>query len=248
MWGPPGADATGLTPTSGSNSTHTWWPEPGFGDIALPVSHPGTTFDHVEFDRIQLDDASWIDVARGFLSDHTAAFEELLAQVAWSRGSVYTYDHARSQNYSAGSVRNAAAHPALLLTHKALRGHYGHELLGPTLVHYRDGREAMGVHRDTDMRWLDDTLIGILTLGAQRPFVLRPKGSRDGDPAIDVSPAGGDLLVMGGRAQADWLHGVPPARGVTGARISAQWRWTSRTGRPQTGGGSQVARKYGHGR
>jgi alkylated DNA repair dioxygenase AlkB len=106
----------------------------------------------------------------------------------------------------------------------------------------------MGVHSDTDMRWLDDTLIGILTLGAQRPFVLRPKGSRDGDPAIDVSPAGGDLLVMGGRAQADWLHGVPPARGVTGARISAQWRWTSRTGRPQTGGGSQVARKYGHGR
>ncbi len=106
----------------------------------------------------------------------------------------------------------------------------------------------MGVHRDTDMRWLDETLIGILTLGARRPFVLRHRTSRDGDPVVDVSPAGGDLLVMGGRAQADWLHGVPPAPSVVSPRISAQWRWTSRTGRPQTGGGYGAPRRYGHGR
>jgi alkylated DNA repair dioxygenase AlkB len=212
------------------------------------VSDRGITVGHVQVDRIQLDDTSWVDVARGFLPDAAVAFDELLAQVPWRRGSIYTYDHARAQNYSAGAVRSAAAHPALLVTHKALRAHYGHELTGPTLVHYRDGREAMGVHRDTDMRWLDDTLIGILTLGARRPFVLRHTGSRDGDPVIDVSPGGGDLLVMGGRAQADWLHGVPMAPSVTGPRISAQWRWTSRVGRPQTGGGYGAPRKYGHGR
>jgi alkylated DNA repair dioxygenase AlkB len=202
----------------------------------------------VEVERITLDDWSWVDIAREFLTDPETAYDDLLSQVTWRRGSIYAYDHARPQNYSGGSVRNAAAHPALLVTHKALRSHYGHELEGPTLVHYRDGREAMGVHRDTDMRWLDDTLIGILTLGVRRPFVLRHKTSRDGDAVIDVSPAGGDLLVMGGRAQADWLHGVPIAPAVTGARISAQWRWTSRAGRPQTGGSSGVARRYGHGR
>jgi alkylated DNA repair dioxygenase AlkB len=202
----------------------------------------------VDVERIRLDDWSWVDVARGFVIDADAAFHELLEQVSWRRGEIYRYDHARAQNYSGGFVRNAAAHPVLLVTHKALRTHYGHELTGPTLVHYRDGREAMGVHRDTDMRWLDETLIGILTLGAQRPFVLRHKTSRDGDPVVNVNPASGDLLVMGGRAQADWLHGVPSAPSVTGVRISAQWRWTSRTGRPQVGHGSNTARRYGHGR
>lgn len=132
----------------------------------------------VQVERIRLDDRSWVDVVRGFLPEAEAAFAELLAQVRWRRGSLYTYDHARAQNYSGGWVRNAAAHPALLTTHKWLRSHYRRELTGPTLVHYAHGREAMGVHRDTDMRWLDDTLIGILTLGAQRPFVLRSKGSR----------------------------------------------------------------------
>lgn len=202
----------------------------------------------MDVERIALDATSWVDVARGFLPDADRVFQELLAQVPWRRGEIYTYDHSRPQNYSSGTVRNAAFHPALLTTHKALRSHYGHELLGPTMVHYRDGREAMGVHRDTDMRWIDDTLIGILTMGARRPFVLRHRTSRDGDPAIDLSPAGGDLLVMGGRAQADWLHGVPPARGVTSGRISAQWRWTSGTGRPQTGHSSGTDRRYGHGR
>lgn len=202
----------------------------------------------MEVERILLDESSWVDVARGFLSDADTAFRELLAQVPWTRGEIYRYDHAAAQNYSFGRVRNAAAHSALLTTHKALRAHYGREMTGPTLVHYRDGREAMGVHRDTDMRWLDDTLIGILTLGAQRPFVLRHRTSRHGDPGVDVRPAGGDLLVMGGRAQADWLHGVPPAPAVLTPRISAQWRWTSRTGRPQTGHGYGSPRRYGHGR
>lgn len=200
----------------------------------------------MEVERIALDEWSWVDVCRGFLPDAAVAYDELLALVPWRRGSIHAYDHERAQNYSGGTVRSAAAHPALLTAHKALRAHYRRELTGPTLVHYRDGREGMGVHRDTDLRWLEDTLIGILTLGAQRPFLLRHKTSREG--GIDVSPVGGDLLVMGGRAQADWLHGVPPARGVTGGRISAQWRWTSRTGRPQSGGGSQAPRRYGHGR
>ena len=202
----------------------------------------------MEVERITLDAWSWVDVARGFVPDAVTVYEELLATVPWRRGEIYRYDHARAQNYTGGVVPNAAFHPALLMTHKTLRQQYRHELLGPTMVHYRDGREAMGVHRDTDMRWLDDTLVGILTFGAQRPFVLRHKTSRDGDPFLDVSPAGGDLLVMGGRAQADWLHGVPPAPGVTTGRISAQWRWTSRAGQPQTGHASGTARRYGHGR
>ena len=63
---------------------------------------------------------------------------------------------------------------------------------------------------------------------------VKPLGRRDLDDdtagAIDLSPASGDLLVMGGRCQAGWLHAVPKVRGRVRSRVSAQWRWTSRRG------------------
>jgi hypothetical protein len=82
----------------------------------------------------------------------------------------------------------------------------------------------------------------VLRLGAHRPWFLRPDPGRPNRPledddladVIDLSPAGGDLLVMGGRCQRDWLHAVPPTAVPVESRISAQWRWTSRRGEPDT--------------
>ena len=41
---------------------------------------------------------------------------------------------------------------------------------------YRDERDGVGFHRDRELRWLEDTVIGVLTLGAQRPWLMRPLG------------------------------------------------------------------------
>jgi len=70
----------------------------------------------------------------------------------------------------------------------------------------------------------------------------RIRGDQPG--VIDLRPADGDLFVIGGRAQADWLHGVPPVPGLHTGRISAQWRWTSRTGPPERGPGYRAPRNY----
>jgi hypothetical protein len=89
------------------------------------------------------------------------------------------------------------------------------------------------------MTWLDDTLVALLSLGAQRPWLMRPDSGRpviDPDDAlrdaVDLAPGNGDLLVMGGACQRSWLHAVPPVTGAVHSRISAQWRWTSRRGEP----------------
>jgi alkylated DNA repair dioxygenase AlkB len=78
----------------------------------------------------------------------------------------------------------------------------------------------------------------VLSLGARRPFLVRPLGGRHAETedddlrgVLDMSPAGGDLLVMGGACQAGWLHAVPKTATPCRSRISAQWRWTSRRGR-----------------
>ena len=65
-------------------------------------------------------------------------------------------------------------------------------------------------------------------------------------PDIDLAPASGDLLVLGGRAQADWLHSVAyqPGRRLE-PRVSIQWRWVRRTGRPHVGAGYSAPRTFG---
>jgi alkylated DNA repair dioxygenase AlkB len=107
---------------------------------------------------------------------------------------------------------------------------------------YRNGEDFQGFHGDREMRWLDDTLIAITVLGERRPFVLRPRATTsqlDRTPAgkhpddIVLMPGHGDLLVMGGACQRDWLHTVPLAS-TDLPRISLTWRWSSKRGRPDT--------------
>ena len=138
----------------------------------------------------------------------------------------------------------------LIDAHRELQAHYRVKFDGFALAYYRDGRDSVAFHRDREMRWLDDTVIGVLTLGAARPWQLRPRANRYDHEAPnrgathDFRPASGDLLVLGGRCQADWEHAVPKVPGLTKGRVSVQWRYTSRQGRPQTGGNYRSPRHF----
>lgn len=208
----------------------------------------GRTWVQGTLERQRLDATSWVDIGRGWVSDPDEIYATLATNVPWRQTKIWVYDHYRVDPRLSAGCRPGlhAPHPAISEIHKALRRHYAIELMGVGMSFYRDGRDAMGAHRDTDLRHCEETLIAIVSLGATRPWTLTHRGSRT--PAFDIAPAAGDVLVMGGRAQADWLHGVPPARGVREGRISLQWRWTSGRGRPERGGGSQAPRMYGGGR
>jgi alkylated DNA repair dioxygenase AlkB len=206
-----------------------------------------------DVERHWLDQTSWVDVGRdwlsGFDADQHEVFATLRDTVAWRQPRVWRYDHHWEQPRVGASCRPgpSAPHPVITAAHKALRAHYRVELMTTiTMVHYRDGHDRMAAHRDSDLRFCDDTVIAILTVGAQRPWVLSP--ARGAGQPFDVAPAGGDLLVMGGRAQQDWIHGVRPVNTLREGRISIQWRWTSRTGKPEVGGSSGAPRHYGGGR
>jgi alkylated DNA repair dioxygenase AlkB len=197
-------------------------------------------------ERRWLDTASWVDVARGWVTEPEQARAALAELAQWRQARLWRYDHWVTEPRLAASLR-PSAHPALLAAHKALRAAYAVAFDGPALALYRDGRDALGAHRDRELRYTENTLIAILTFGARRPWVLTPRDRRSGHPCVDLSPGPGDLLVLGGRAQRDWLHGVPPAPGLRSPRISVQWRWTSRTGRPETGPGYRAPRRFGPG-
>jgi alkylated DNA repair dioxygenase AlkB len=191
-------------------------------------------------ERVQLDATSWVDVARALVRDADAVHDELLATATWEQGRVFRYEKYVPEPRMMGAQPPDARHPALVALTTWLTRRYRVPFPGPALVQYRDERDSVGFHRDRELRWLDDTVIGVATFGAHRPWLMRPIGGNryalDDDlaDAIDLSPASGDLLVMGGRSQANWLHAVPKTRGRVRSRISAQWRWTSKRGRRDT--------------
>ena len=204
-------------------------------------------------ERIALDDHSWVDVVRGWIVGADDLFEHLRDNVLWSTSRLFRYDHFVEERRLGSSWRRGSAlpHAALAEATRWLQSTYGAYFNGFSMIQYRDGRDGQGFHRDTDMRYLDDTVIAVLSLGAQRPWLLRPYGRKhDHGPqqgaTHDLSPASGDLLVMGGRAQADWQHSVAylGARPVE-PRISIQWRFARKTGAPYIGASYQAPLHYG---
>jgi len=182
-------------------------------------------------ERVWLDDTSWFDLVRGFARDPQPLFEQLLDEVDWRQSRVIRggrkVDDPRLDGFL--SDERMTRYPALHVARLVLEARYRVRFGGVHLVLYRDGRDGMGFHRDDELRYLERTIIAGLALGATRTFALRPL--RGHEPR-EFPMASGDLYVMGGRCQADWVHGVPKLD-FCGPKISAVWRWAWKHGRPE---------------
>ena len=207
-------------------------------------------------ERIALDATSWVDVTRKWLRNADELFVHLRDTVPWRTSQLFRYDHVVEEKRLGASWQRGRPipHPVLADVTRWIQRTYRVEFAGFSMIQYRNGDDGQGFHRDTDMRWLDDTIIGVLTLGATRPWLLRPRENRFADAALqgathDLSPASGDLMVMGGRCQADWEHSVPYLRGrIVEPRISLQWRFTRKTGEPFLGPSFRADVRFGHGK
>jgi alkylated DNA repair dioxygenase AlkB len=176
-------------------------------------------------ERTNLDDASWLDVARDWLLGADTLLDALIDRVDWKQGRRRMYDRVLddprlSRWYRVGE---SLPHPALDTIREALEEQLGVRFATTGLNYYRDGNDSVAWHADRELRELTDTRIAIVTLGARRPFLVRPRGR---GRSRDVKPGSGDVLVMGGACQMHWEHSVPKVRDA-GPRISCTWRWTN---------------------
>jgi alkylated DNA repair dioxygenase AlkB len=185
----------------------------GDGDPRLDPSRP--------FERVTLDDRSWVDVCRGWLAGADSLFESLAATVPWRQRRRWMYDRMVDEpRLTCAYGRRELPHPVLDDVHAELDRRYESSFGSVFLNYYRDGHDSVAFHRDRELRHEGPALIAILTLGGVRPFLLRPHGS---GRSVDVRPASGDLLVMRGRTHCDWEHGVPKVASC-GPRISVSLR------------------------
>ncbi len=179
-------------------------------------------------ERTNLGAGAWVEVRRGWLRGADTLCQALVTGVPWRHQRRWMYERLVDEpRLSCWYGRDSELpDPALEMAGEGLERLYAVPLAGPGLNYYRDGRDSVAFHADREIKYLSDTIVAIVTLGATRPFLVRPRG---GGRSVDLRPASGDLLVMGGACQAAFEHAVPKTA-ASGPRVSASWRWAHQPG------------------
>ena len=90
------------------------------------------------------------------------------------------------------------------------------------LNRYRDGRDSMGMHSDDEPELGEQPVIASLSFGTTRTFILRHKRNKQ---TVRLPLEDGSLLVMGGRLQEHWLHGINKSTRPLGERLNLTFRY-----------------------
>lgn len=172
--------------------------------------------------RIALDADSWVEHVPGWLSGAGRLFGELATTAGWEQRRRWMFGERVLEPRLTATypLVEEAPHPLLRVAARALSAHYGVTYDGLWINHYRDHRDSTGWHGDARSCRRPVCTVPVLTLGAERRFLLRPV---DGGPSTVLRPVSGDLVVMGGRCQTDWRHCVPKQATPTGPRISVNF-------------------------
>jgi alkylated DNA repair dioxygenase AlkB len=86
---------------------------------------------------------------------------------------------------------------------------------------YRDGRDSVGWHRDSDYAHGGQPGIASVSFGATRRFELR---DRAGGERIAVDLESGSVLLMTGEAIARWWHRLAKTSRPVGPRVNLTFR------------------------
>jgi alkylated DNA repair dioxygenase AlkB len=173
--------------------------------------------------RLELDETSWVDHLPRWLDGSDQVFAELVGRLRWRQRTVPMYERlvreprltwwwTEADGRAPLAVLDAARH--------ALSARYGRAFDSIGCNYYRTGADSVAWHGDRMRHEQVDPLVAIVSVGAPRPFLLRPRG---GGASRSFLLGQGDLLVMGGACQHDWEHSVPKVA-LAGPRISITYR------------------------
>ena len=131
-------------------------------------------------------------------------------------------DREASYRYSGMTHQPLPWTPLLSEIRQRLVDSLGQPLNGVLLNYYRDGQDSMGWHSDDERELGAEPLVASLSLGGERRFDLRRKGSTRIEHSLQL--AHGSLLVMSGQTQHHWQHQVAKTRKPCAPRLNLTFR------------------------
>jgi alkylated DNA repair dioxygenase AlkB len=187
--------------------------------------------------RIPLADGAWLDFDATWLAPSEAddALAALRDELTWEQREIVLFGRRVLQprliawagdlgyRYSGQTLEPRAFTPTATGLLARVRAQTGGQFNHVLLNRYRSGDDSMGLHADDEPELGPDPLVAIVSLGAPRRLVVKPRRRRD-HGRHDLELGHGVLLVMGGTCQRHYVHGVPRQPGIERERISLTFR------------------------
>jgi alkylated DNA repair dioxygenase AlkB len=187
--------------------------------------------------RVDLARGAWLEQDAAWLAPDEA--DRLLAalrdELAWEQREIVLFGRRVFQprliawagelgyRYSGQTLEPRPFTPAAGRLLARVRAHAGVAFNHVLVNRYRSGEDSMGLHADDEPELGPDPTVAIVSLGAVRRLLIRPRRKSD-RARHDLDLGHGALLVMGGTCQRHYVHGVPRRPGAAGERISLTFR------------------------
>ena len=132
---------------------------------------------------------------------------------AWHGEGAYTYSGLR--------LEPLPFTPLQLEIRAAVEAATGRHFNSVLLNYYRDGRDSMGMHSDNEPELGLEPAIASVSFGAERTFILLHKASGE---RLKIALSDGSLLLMAGKLQQHWSHGINKTARSIGSRVNLTFR------------------------
>ncbi len=131
-------------------------------------------------------------------------------------------DAGKSYTYSGITMIPTAWTPMLLELKAGVDAVSGVVFNSVLLNLYRDGNDSMGWHSDDEAELGHNPVIGSLSLGGTRRFMLRYRSQKGLKHQLELTS--GSLLLMQGTTQQYWQHHIPKTKRPVAPRINLTFR------------------------
>lgn len=157
----------------------------------------------------------------------------LVAETSWRAESITLWGKQQLQprltawhgdarySYSGLDLEPLPFTPLLLDIRHAVETATGEAFNSVLLNYYRDGRDSMGMHSDDEAELGPEPAIASVSFGATRTFILRHRQSKQ---TVRLGLTSGSVLLMRGKTQHFWLHGINKSARQIGPRVNLTFR------------------------
>jgi alkylated DNA repair dioxygenase AlkB len=165
--------------------------------------------------------------------DNAEILRRLREETAWKAETIFLFGREVAQprlsawygearyTYSGRTFAPLPFTPLQLDIKHAVEAASGKRFNSVLLNYYRDERDSMGFHSDDEPELGTEPAIASVSFGDTRTFILKHKKRAK---TVKLDLVDGSMLLMAGKLQHCWRHGINKERKPCGARINLTFR------------------------